>query len=278
LGLIALLALICIIALAVGLGVGLKKHSSTQTKSVAGGSSSNSNDNSASSGTSSPASGGSGTSETSGTSGGGESGNNNSTTSTFPIGTYSFDTFLNTVSTSCTSNSATWLCYPYSTYAESPSSSSTIFNWIIAPTIPASKNYTISSTDNPFSIVFSNLTLHLMKEGASDEHYFFQTMMSKPTKPTTQLGSNNVASTCYFNSTTFQGYLYTKMAKSYPASEAKSPSVPYQAWPYAVKIEQVAAAGADTPNCIDSSGNSLGDFSVSDGTQLCDCLYLNYGT
>lgn len=103
--------------------------------------------------------------------------------------------------------------------------------------------------------------------------------MNKPTIPTSPLGSDNVASTCYFNATTFQAYLYTKMPKTYPANSTETNSTDaFTAWPYAVKIEQIAAAGAGVPDCMDSSGDSVGDFSVSDDGQLCDCLYLNTGT
>jgi hypothetical protein len=97
--------------------------------------------------------------------------------------------------------------------------------------------------------------------------------MTKPTKPTTQLGSDNVAATCYFNDTTLQAYLYTKMANTYNGTAGA-----FETWPHAVKIEQVTGAGAGTPDCQGPSGNSLGDFSVQDGTQLCDCLYLNTDT
>jgi hypothetical protein len=69
------------------------------------------------------------------------------------------------------------------------------------------------------------------------------------------------------------------MEKSYPDNSTDTMSSdPFAPWPYAVKVEQVAASGANTPDCVDSSGNSLGDFSVEDGSQLCDCLYLNTGT
>jgi hypothetical protein len=205
--------------------------------------------------------------------------NNPVSNTTFPAGSYSFNTFLDTVSTNCTSKAATWLCYPYNTYAQDPSSSAATFQWIINP-VANSQNYTISSTENVFSIVFTNLTLSLLNSGQADEHYFFQTGMQKPTKPASQLGSQNVASTCYFNQTTFQGYLYTKMAKTYPSNSTNTmgSSTPFSPWPYAVKVEQVSAAGVGTPTCLDPSGQSLGDFSVADGSQLCDCLYLNTGT
>lgn len=130
-----------------------------------------------------------------------------------------------------------------------------------------------------FSILFSNASMTLVKEGTAQEAYFFQMSMQKPTKPG-QLGADNVASTCYFNDTTFQAYLYTKMPKTYPSNSSSETNStdPFAPWPYAVKVEQISGAGTGTPDCVDSSGNSLGDFSVSDGGDLCDCLYLNTGT
>lgn len=257
---LALFAFI-IIALAVGLGVGLGVGLHHKSNSKVNG---NNNGSGSSSG---------GASGTVGPSG------NPASNTTFPAGSYRFDTFLDTVSTDCTNNSATWTCYPYSTYAQNPSSSAATFEWIISP-VENTQNYTISSTDNYFTIQFSNLSLSLLHEGANDEHYFFQTNLQKLTKPAAQLGSQNVASTCYFNETTFQGYLYTKMAKSYntTSTNGTDSSGAIEAWPYAVKVEQVTGAGADVPTCVDPSGQVLGDFSVDDGTKLCDCLYLNYGT
>ncbi|KAH9207292.1 hypothetical protein DL95DRAFT_527979 [Leptodontidium sp. 2 PMI_412] len=250
--------ILCMVGLVVGLVVGLR----TNNKS----SSSDRDTN----GSNSPAGGASGTVDPP---------TDPSANATFPAGSYRFDTYLNTVATNCTSNAATWRCYPFFTYATSPTQATASFDWIISPS--GGSNYTISSTPNYFSIVFSNASLSLMKAGADDEHYFFQTMMDKPTKPVAQLGSENVASTCYFNSTTFQGYLYTKMPKTFITNNTNSTTdtnTPFAAWPYAVKVEQVASAGDGTPTCLGPSGESLGDFSVADGTQLCDCLYLNTGT
>jgi hypothetical protein len=116
-----------------------------------------------------------------------------------------------------------------------------------------------------------------MKPDQEDEHYFFQLSMTKPTKPTTQLGSQNVAATCTFDDTTLQAYLYTKRKKTYPKDEPNQVSG-FELWPGAVKIEQVTGGRPGSPKCVEQSGNSLGEFGVEDGTQLCDCLWLNTGT
>ncbi len=211
--------------------------------------------------------------------GGSASDNSTTNTTTFPAGSYSFSTFLDTVSTACTNNTAAWMCYPFSIYSESPSESSATFDWIISADPKTPKSYTISSTPNSLSVDFSNLPLSLLKAGQDDEHYFLQTTISKSTNPTSQLGNDNVAATCYFNSTTFQAYLYTKMEKTYLGNSTNATDTSaYSPWPYAVKIEQVIGAGEGTPDCVGPDGQNVGDFSVQDGTQLCDCLYLNYGT
>ncbi|TVY83482.1 hypothetical protein LSUE1_G002711 [Lachnellula suecica] len=255
---IGIIVALCIVGLVVGLVVGLRNRDN-KDKSESGSS----------------------------TTSGGASGNlpggttNPASNTTFPAGSYSFDTYLSTVSTNCTSNPATWLCYPYTTYAQNPTASNAIFDWIISPIEGTSDNYTISSTSNPFSITFANASLSLQSAGNSDEHYFFQMTMQKPTLPTTQLGSENVAATCYFNQTNLEGYLYTKMAKTYPTTANATDTNENQAfaaWPNAVKIEQVATSGSGTPTCLDPSGNSLGDFSVSQQGETCDCLYINTGT
>ncbi|KAH7391255.1 hypothetical protein BKA64DRAFT_710164 [Cadophora sp. MPI-SDFR-AT-0126] len=257
LAIIAAVIILCIVGLVVGLVVGLRnKHKSSSSEKD---------------GSTSPAGGASGTVDPPA---------DPTANATFPAGSYRFDTYLNTISTNCTSNPATWRCYPFFTYATSPTQSTATFDWIITPS-EGSSNYTISSTPNYFSIVFNNASLSLMNAGADDEHYFFQTMMDKLTKPVAQLGSENVASTCYFNSTTFQGYLYTQMPKTFSTNDTNASTdtnTAFPSWPFAVKVEQVASAGAGTPTCLGPTGESLGDFSVADGTQLCDCLYLNTGT
>jgi hypothetical protein len=183
------------------------------------------------------------------------------------------------VTTDCTSNPNTWLCYPFSTYAQSPNTSEATFDWIISVDPKDAKNYSISSTENYFSIMFANLTLTLKSANTLNEHYFFTTTMRKPTRPTTQIGNSNVAATCQFDST-FQAYLYTRMPKTYPSSTTSSEteSGAFAPWPYAVSIEQIATSGAGTPTCLDPNGNSLGDFAVSESNRQCSCDYLNTGT
>lgn len=198
---------------------------------------------------------------------------------TFPEGSYRFDTVLSSVATNCTSNSATWMCYPYTTYSQNPSASAATFDWVISPST-GNTPYIISSTPNYFSILFSNATLSLRNPNQADEYYYFSTTLQKPTKPAAQLGSENVASTCYFNQTVFEGYLYTKMnaALGGSISSANGTGVgAYKPWPYAVRVKQTSAAGSDTPTCLGPDGQVLGDFSVADASQECGCTYANAG-
>jgi hypothetical protein len=257
--LIALVVLSCIAGLVIGLVFGLKKGQHTaqviphpNLKSNINKSSSNHNPSSI----------------------------NTGAAAKFPVGNYSINTFLSNVTTDCTSNSNTWLCYPFSTYSQSQSASAATFDWIVSVDPEDSKNYTISSTPNYFSIMFANLTLFLRAADTPNEHYFFSTVMRKPTRPTTQIGSSNVAATCYFNSTTLQGYLYTRMPKTYPntSTDSGNESGAFASWPYAVSVEQTATSGSGTPTCLDRNGNSMGDFSAREQNEQCSCKYLNTGT
>lgn len=108
-------------------------------------------------------------------------------------------------------------------------------------------------------------------------------------KPTAQLTSSNVAATCYYNDTVLEGILYTRMEKNYPLGTGEggkstdggsggSGGEIFEPWPFAVRIEQVSASGRGTPTCVDNGGDVLGDFSVPNGGEMCDCLYLNSRT
>ena len=69
------------------------------------------------------------------------------------------------------------------------------------------------------------------------------------------------------------------MEKSYPSSGiANVTGEAYEDWPYAVKVSQVSNAGSGTPTCLGPQGQSLGDFSVADKSEECECAYLNTGT
>lgn len=190
---------------------------------------------------------------------------------TFPSGTYSFDTVLTTVNTNCTSNTTTWRCYPYSTYSESESDSGAIFYWIVQPISSGSDNYYISSTQNPFMLTFTNVSLTLEDAGAATERYTFNVSMQQVVYPTTSITSDNNAATCYYNSTTFQASLYTSMEKSYASGTSNSSS--FEAWPYAIRVEELSPDG---PDCMDSVTGARVNVAAGSSGESCDCLYSNY--
>jgi hypothetical protein len=145
-------------------------------------------------------------------------------------------------------------------------------------------SYSISSTNNPFSIVFSAMPLTLKDSGLSTEYYsFVLTSMNKPVIPSSAITTGNIATTCYFNQTTLEARLYTKMAKTYPtSSESSSDSsgnstAPFSPWPYAAYVDQTDSGGPNVPQCFDNQGNGMGYFSAETGGE-CSCLYQNYGT
>ncbi|KAI9744461.1 MAG: hypothetical protein M1818_001990 [Claussenomyces sp. TS43310] len=243
LALIALIVILCLVALIVGLVVGLTNRTKHNSSNTPWSSSSNSKLN-----------------------------------STYPAGQYTIQTYLSSISPNCTTNSATWRCYPYTTYASSPIDSLTTLDLMIyafTSTSQTSPIYTISTTPNPFSIFFSNATMVLHDSGLATERYSFNATMNKPVNPTVSLDPSNVSATCYFNNTLFEGNLYTKMNKTYPTGNS---STAFSPWPSAVSFQQLAASGSSTPDCIDVNGVTVGNFTIQTGGDTCTCDYMNYGT
>lgn len=191
----------------------------------------------------------------------------------FPAGAYSISSFLTNVTTACTSNAATWLCYPYTIYADSSTASTAAWDWIIEPR-DNSPNFVVSSTANVFSIVFSNATLSLEDPGLPSEHYAFSIAIPKTTKPREALTDANVQATCSFNDARLAAKLYTKAGSDTEPSTANTTiqGQTYMPWPYRVDIVQTSSSGADAVECADARGQSLGDFNVKAG-QECRCLY-----
>lgn len=271
---IAALVLV-IIALAVGLGVGL-----TRKKHVNGDGSSSSNQSGQPAGAT-PSTG---------------------QEQQFPLGEYSMVTALRTVSTNCTSNSATWSCYPYAVYdpadSSTGSSSMATFNWIVANTSSLyaangttatsdqgmRSNLTISSTSNPFSITFANESLIYTNTSGnlSSARYTFSFRMSKTVIPSTSITSNNAAAECFYNQTTFTGTLYLESSRTYPTTNADSTSLGgYTPWPYAIKITQSSPGGQDVPVCYETVNGNVGDRILTAVTpepqsNMCSCDYRNY--
>lgn len=217
----------------------------------------------------------------------------------FPIGTYSFETFLANVTTNCASKSNDWQCAPYRTYAESPSEAKLPFQWIISGSKndDSSSNLTIVSANNPFTVNFAQTPLTLVDNGQDNERYTFTTSFDKVVFITLGVA-------CFFNNTTMEANIYTKRPKSYPPSNdpssptpsatptppasnsASSPAsssspVPYADWAYAVDINQSLGGGASVPECYQMNDGVRGA-RVMDGrvpkseTDVCSCIYRNY--
>lgn len=270
-----LLSLVALIALAVGLGVGLSRRrdsSSSHNASAVGNS----------------------------------DGVPGTAAQALPLGEYSITTALVAAQTNCTSNPATWRCYPYSIYsATSPSSSASTFNWVLTntsihyitntslPTTSATgiaANISISSSTNPFSLSFSSEPLTYINN-ASNPHYTFSFTQAKTVIPTTALTDDNAASTCFFNATRVTGVLYLSSAST--SSSSSSDALParnytqdasaegYTPWPYAAEVMQVSHGGADTPACYETVDGVVGaritqGFTDQLADEVCVCDYRNY--
>ncbi|MCJ1479526.1 hypothetical protein MMC13_008212 [Lambiella insularis] len=216
--------------------------------------------------------------------------NSSSPAEPFPIGSYSLVTFLDSVSVNCSSNPATWRCYPYVTYAQSPSFATATFNWIISGT---QDNYTISSSNDPFAINFADIPLTMADEGAANERYTFTTSINKVVVPSSAITSDNSMANCEYNNTVFAAALFTRMPNSYPsnlsatfsatsvATNGNSSSDGFEPWPYAVSVSQIIAGGTGVPACYEVQNGVL-DALLPNATQprssgeVCSCIYKNY--
>lgn len=212
----------------------------------------------------------------------------------FPIGSWTFTTFLDTVSANCTSNPSSWKCEPSVTYATSPTNAQAPFNWIISSADPdtnpnpdsgsstPNSNLTISSTDNPFAINFSNATLRLVDAGTPDERYTFSTMVQKAVFPTFNVK-------CFYNDTVFIADLYTSKANSYPTSKTNNndnsstgaPGGAFADWRFAMDAKQYIGGGVDVPACYSLVNGQPADhitsgYSVMPPENFCSCAYKNY--
>lgn len=213
----------------------------------------------------------------------------------FPLGQFSMITALRTVNSSCTSNAETWNCYPYQIYdAANPDSGKLTFNWVIAnssssyATIDSGTtsdegepaNLTISATGNPFSVTFNNTPLTYISPASntSSARYTFKFDMSKAFNPPVSLASNNVATQCFYNQTTFTGTLYLSATRTYPAPNSSDDALQ---WPYAIDIQQSSPGGADVPACYEYIQGQVGA-RITTGLILqptdtqCLCDYRNY--
>ena len=215
-----------------------------------------------------------------------------------PLGQYSFSTTLRAQQTNCSSNPATWRCYPYTVFNPSDSStqasSLSTFDWIIrntstiyatstTPNTPSSgvpANLTISSTNNPFALAFDaqELTYHA-DTNATSPRLTFEFTLPKVVVPTSALTSNNAVTQCYFNSTVLSGTIY--LAGSLGSSTTSTGSSSYEDWPYPVEIMQSSPGGEGIPDCYETVDGKVGAKveglePEAEGDE-CRCDYRNYG-
>ncbi len=202
----------------------------------------------------------------------------------FPTGAYSFITALSTVSTACTSNPATFRCFPFAAYtAASPNASAATFNWII--TRDADQRYVISSSDNPFAPSFANLSMMFLDVNQYNERFVFNFTMAKSVAASAPLSGDPAAATCWFNHTVLSATLWTRARASYPVNisavpDPRNATFNFNPWPYKVDITQVQVAEPGVPDCMDASGRRVGDFQATPTPGVksdCECGYTNYG-
>jgi hypothetical protein len=194
----------------------------------------------------------------------------------FPVGTYSLYTFLDTVSIDCTSDPATWTCNPNVIYNTNPIDALSTFEMTISGS-SGSYRMAPAGTDGVMNgLTFSSTPLQLLDAGSSSERYHFQVSFDRSVSTT--LGGSQA--TCSYTGASFQGDLYTKTAKSYPAPGQSLPATSNQLWPFGMKLEIDASGGSGTPNCIATGGSAnITDGLVAQPAQnSCSCQYRNWNT
>ena len=210
----------------------------------------------------------------------------------FPLGAYSFPTFLSTVATTCTPLASTWTCFPYKTYDQSPTGALATFTWIITSADNNTPNeYLISTTPNPFALTFTNATLRMVDMGLESEALTFRAPMQKIVVPNEDISrdSDGAASRCLYDETVFEGRLFTGRAKTYPTQDVNATSGgeqgeeggdEFQPWPYGLEMGQTVSM---EPECFKMVNEKMSEriglvASGSGGGGECECRYRNFGT
>ncbi|KAK7420179.1 hypothetical protein QQZ08_010535 [Neonectria magnoliae] len=182
---------------------------------------------------------------------------------TFPAGSFSFDVDLQETTTRCTSNPATWRCYPYT------EGDSTTFFWIIT----SSSSYTISATENPFAPSFANRTLALVDAGKPTERLRFSFTTPKTVVPSEKLTADNRAAQCIFDATRFEATLWTRR-RGNQTVDPEPGDVKFADWSGDVEVVQSKTGVSGQPRCEDSNGNRI--VSVKAEAGACKCRYSNF--
>jgi hypothetical protein len=200
----------------------------------------------------------------------------------FPLGSYSIPTFLDSVLTNCTGDPGAWTCPPGVEYETDTLSSLEMFNFAITAgatagtyqLAPAGNNLALGSDGN----AFTPIPLTIVNQGQPSENYRFQATVSRSMSSAIN-GSAAGADTCVFPGTTFQGWLYTRAARSYPAAGQALPGpAPFGFWPFEARVEMVVG-GDVAPECYAGTGTTGTRLALNTAAQdagnLCSCLYRN---
>jgi hypothetical protein len=200
----------------------------------------------------------------------------------FPLGSYSIPTFLDSVLTNCTGDVGAWTCPPGVEYESDTLSSLEMFNFAITAGATAGSYQLAPAGDNaalgPAGNAFAPIPLTIVNAGQASENYRFQATVSRTASAAVN-GSAAGADTCVFPGTTFQGWLYTRAARSYPAAGQALPGpAAFGFWPFGARVEMVVG-GDVVPSCYAGTGTAgmklaLGAV-AQDAGSLCSCLYRN---
>jgi hypothetical protein len=219
----------------------------------------------------------------------------------FPLGQYSLVTALRNVDTSCTSNPATWRCFPYIEYATDGSTNDTSlapFNWVIyntsspyattktmSPMSQMPANLSVSTSNDPFGITFNDkaLTYNNDPTNETSAHYSFTFTMPRRVIPSPAITADGAAAECFYNDTVFSANLYLTAPRVFPAGDTSASGAlgGYEQWPYAIDITQTAAGGDNVPICYRTIDGRR-DERIEDGLipqpvgAECLCEYRNY--
>ncbi|KAK5069551.1 hypothetical protein LTR64_008232 [Lithohypha guttulata] len=255
LGCVAFVILVVLgIALGVGLGVGLTKRKGASSQPV-------STDPVPADNTTSPSS------------------NNQN----YPLGTFAIPTYLTTTNTSCTSNPATWRCYPYTTYSQSTTASFSTLLWRITSPTNSTLDLQISNTNPAFSYPFTNVPLTLSNAGDLQQSAFtFSFNFRKQVIPDADItGGDNAATRCYYNNTLVSVRLYDNAqggggnVTRPPSGQSDTQNGGGELWPYAIEFEERIA---EPPECFRYvNGEEGAVVPVDEGVGECVCGYRNFG-
>lgn len=198
----------------------------------------------------------------------------------FPLGSWSVPTYLTSTNTSCTSNSATWRCYPYNTYTDSnPSTSFSTLLWRITSPTNSTLDLEISNSNPTFSYPFTNQPLALADANdVSLSAFSFDFTYRKQVVPNRDITGDNGATRCYYNNTLLSVKLYNNEQGAGGQVVGPPPGTANttQEWPYAVEYQETIN---EAPECFRYvNGEETDPVDVAAGTGGdCVCAYRNYG-